>query len=245
MLHSTSTSTSLLHHNNRFLFSFNSITSHSHSHSLSFNKSLSPLSPSSSSSSSTVPSPSPCCRVARVSTEALELSPPPPGCNFGSEIVRLAALRDKLAACAALDDRLRVLDADSRVRQFFRCHRSSGFGTVLESLRLGFGELFLLKCLVAAGQEHVLCLGEAEIEAPAAAADASSSVKSALYALVQMIESLDSCGGNGGAGFGKSGGMALDDEEIRNLNTLLKTLGEIERFYDCIGGIIGCVIIII
>ncbi|KAL4350105.1 hypothetical protein HN51_031179 [Arachis hypogaea] len=241
MVHSTSTSTSLLHNNNRFLFSFNSSSitsnsnsySHSHSNSLSFTKFLSSSSNSSFSSSS-----SPlCCRVARVSTEHLELSPPPPGFNFRREIARLSALRDSLAACATLHDKLRLLDTDSRVRRFFR----SGRSRVLESLRMSSGELFLLKCLVAAGQEHVLCSGVDGVEAATSAtANTSSSVKSALYALAEIIESLDSHGSNGGsASFGRSTTVTLDDEEIRNLESLLESLGEIERFYDCIGGIIG------
>ncbi|MED6186045.1 UTP--glucose-1-phosphate uridylyltransferase 3, chloroplastic [Stylosanthes scabra] len=239
MVHSTSTSTSLLHNNNRFLFSFNSssISSNSHSNSLSFTRSLSPSPSPSSSSSSVSSSSSLCCRVARVSTEHLELSPPPPGFNFRREIARLSALRDGLAACATLHDKLRLLDADARVRRFFSSDRSR----VLESLRLTSGELFLLKCLVAAGQEHVLCSGEDGVEAAAAAtANTSSSVKTALYALAEMIESLDPHGSNGGsAGFRRSTAVTLNDEEIRNLESLLESLGEIERFYDCIGGILG------
>jgi len=63
-------------------------------------------------------------------------------------------------------------------------------------------------------------------------------VKSALYAIAEMIENLNSFDGNGGVG----SGMALGDYEIIELNKLLQTLEEIERFYDCIGGIIGLVL---
>ncbi|TKY47567.1 hypothetical protein E2542_SST29627 [Spatholobus suberectus] len=224
-------STSLLPHNNRFVFSFRSMPSyshsHSHSHSLSFSKFLSLPSPS--------PSPyslSSCCRVARVSTETLELSPrPPPGFDFRREIARLAALRDKLAACGTLNEKLRVIDADSRVKRFFGSRH--GVARVLASLQLNSDQLFLLKCLVAAGQEHVLCFGETEALDSAAAT--ASAVKSALYALAEMIENLNSYNGNAGAGLG----MALEDHEILELNKLLETLGEVEGFYDCIGGIIG------
>jgi hypothetical protein len=93
--------------------------------------------------------------------------------------------------------------------------------------------------LVAAGQEHVLCLSETvpEMESPA-----SGSVKSAFYALAKMIEKLESSNGNSGAGFGKTKmGMGLEDHEIRDLNKLLQTLAQIECFYDCIGGVIGSV----
>lgn len=232
MLHSTS----LLHHNNnRFLF-FSSFHSNSHSHTLSFSKSLS------SPSLQSLPSPSSlCCRVARVSTKALELSPPPPPeLDLRREIERLAALREKLAACGSPSEKLRVLDADYRVRRFFgsRQNRNSAFSRVLDTIGLGSEELFLLKCLVAAGQEHVL-----EIGGGAGLDSDASSLKSALYALAEMIDNLDSFNRNGGgSGSGNKMGVALEDEEIRDLNKLLETLGEIERFYDCIGGIIGSVL---
>jgi len=225
MLHSTS----LLPHNKRFVFSVRSkpFHSHSYSHSLSFSKFLSL--PSSLST---------CCRVARISTETLEVSPPPPDdFNFHREIARLAALRDRLAACATLVEKLRVLNADSRVKRFFSSGR--GLARVLASLRLSSDQLFLLKCVVAAGQEHVLCLdGTESLESAAAAAATVSAVKSALYAIAEMIENLNSFDGNGGVG----SGMALGDYEIIELNKLLQTLEEIERFYDCIGGIIGLVL---
>lgn len=248
MIHSTS----LLHHNHSFLFSFRSFKpsllhsdSHSHTqlqlqlHSQPFSFSNSISLPSSSPSSSSL-----CCRVARVSTEALELSPPQPGFNFRREIARLSSLRDKLSGCVTLDDKRRVIDADSRVRRFFGSssrRRNAGLARVLAALRLDSDDLFFLKCLVAAGQEHVLCLGEIgpPLESPAAS---SSSVKSAFYALANMIENLDSYNRNSGAGFGNNGtGMTLEDHEIRDLNKLLETLAQIERFYNCIGGIIGSV----
>lgn len=124
-----------------------------------------------------------------------------------------------------------MLDIDSRVKQFFNSKRN-GFSRVLSSLNLDLHQLFLLKCLVAAGQEHVLSLGfefvGSEFES------ARGSLKSALYVLVEMIERWD-----GGAGLGKKSDGTLKDEEVGDLKHLLKILGEIEQFYDCIGGIIG------
>ncbi|KAF7816504.1 UTP--glucose-1-phosphate uridylyltransferase 3, chloroplastic [Senna tora] len=230
-------STSLVHHNNSFVFSFDSKASHNQSyslfkrlpHSASLPSSSSPYGPSLLSSSS-------CCRVARVPTEPLELSPPAPEFNFYHEIARLKALCSKLASCNTLKEKLNVIDRDSRVRHFFGSHKNAGFSRVLASLNLCSEDLFLLKCLIAAGQEHVLSLGfqlgETEMNST------TSSIKSALYALAEMIENLDVYNGNGSAGFGKTH-MALEDEEIRDLKKLVETLGEIERFYDCIGGIIG------
>ena len=78
-------------------------------------------------------------------------------------------------------------------------------------------DLFLLKWLVAVGQEHVLCLDEAEIVV--VAANGSCLVNNTLYILAKMIESSVSYSNNGGAGFGKGARIALDDEEIRDLNT--------------------------
>lgn len=98
----------------------------------------------------------------------------------------------------------------------------------------------MLKCLVAAGQEHVLCLEETMPEM-GSSVTGSGSVKSAFYALAKMIEKMDSGNGNSGGGFG----MGLEDHEIRELNKLLETLAQIERFYDCIGGVIGYQIMVL
>lgn len=127
-----------------------------------------------------------------------------------------------------------MVSADSRVKELFGS-RSGGGGLAgaLGAVDLDEGELFLIKCLVAAGQGHVL-LG-AEVGAPAGdfREPAKSSLKSALYALVEMIERLDVNGGE------RKMGVGSEDEGIGDLKKLLRTLGEIERFYDCIGGIIG------
>lgn len=128
-----------------------------------------------------------------------------------------------------------MIDGDKRVKSFFNSRRY-GFFRVLASLNFSEYELFLLKCLVAARQEHVLSLGcefvDGEVES------VRSSVKSALYALVEIIEKLDVNGG-GGEGLETNIGFALKDEDNRDLRKLLKNLGEVEQFYDCIGGIIG------
>ncbi|KAL5061675.1 hypothetical protein RYX36_023412 [Vicia faba] len=94
--------------------------------------------------------------------------------------------RDKLSRCNNLNDKLRVIDADYRVKRFFR---SSSQNAGLARVLLDSKSLFLIKCLVASGQEHVLCLSETvpELESPAMA---SGSVKSAFYALAKMIENI-------------------------------------------------------
>lgn len=117
-----------------------------------------------------------------------------------------------------------MIDTDSRVKRFFGAHKN-GVSRVFESLNLDEYELFLLKCVIAAGQEQVL--GSVEV-----ASSARGPLKSALYGLVEMIEKLDV---NSGDGLVKK----VEGEEIGALRILLKTLGEMEQFYDCIGGIIG------
>ncbi|KAL2939742.1 UTP--glucose-1-phosphate uridylyltransferase 3 chloroplastic [Bienertia sinuspersici] len=93
--------------------------------------------------------------------------------------------------------------------------------------------MFLIKCVVAAGQEHVISYGIETTEDESS----RSSLKSALFSLAEMIESWNMEGS--GAGNGKMGTNKLMQEEIIALKKLLKTLTEMERFYDCLGGIIG------
>ncbi|XP_031373607.1 UTP--glucose-1-phosphate uridylyltransferase 3, chloroplastic isoform X2 [Punica granatum] len=177
-----------------------------------------------------------CC-PPRVSTAPVEYATPFPGFDFGHELNRLRALRSRLSSASSLGEKHRVIDADPRVSHFF--HSGSAGLLARASGPLGFDsyELFLLKCLVAGGQEHVLGTWEGEVES------VRSSVKAALYALVEMIERLDV---NGAEGVGKRKiGGCLEDEEVQDLKKLLKTLREMEEFYDCIGGIIGYQIMVL
>ena len=236
-------SSPLLNHKNHFVFSF-SKTSNSHSHyllpltksPLSF--SFSTSSSSSSSSSSSLLAPSSRCVISRVSTAPVEFAAPPPSeFDLRREISRLKALRSKLSRFRSFAEKLRVVDRDRRVKDFFNSSRN-GFSRVLASLNLSSYELFLLKCLVASGQEHVLSFGlefeDEEFES------ARSSFKSALYALVGMIEKFDvNGGGGGGEVFENKLGWILSNENIEDLRKLLKNLGDVEQFYDSIGGIIG------
>ncbi|KAL7214746.1 hypothetical protein ACSBR1_027016 [Camellia fascicularis] len=219
----------ILHHNNKLLFTFHTKPTpqslfNSHYYSLHSTKPLTSLSfslfspfPSPSPSSSSHP----CFRITRVSTAPVEYAS---DFDFHREIARLQSLRSQLSNSTTLDDKLRVIDTDSRVKRFFGAHKN-GVSRVFESLNLDEYELFLLKCVIAAGQEQVL--GSVEV-----ASSARGPLKSALYGLVEMIEKLDV---NSGDGLVKK----VEGEEIGALRILLKTLGEMEQFYDCIGGIIG------
>ncbi|XP_058183043.1 UTP--glucose-1-phosphate uridylyltransferase 3, chloroplastic isoform X3 [Rhododendron vialii] len=172
-------------------------------------------------------------RVTRVSTAPLEHAPPSPSPDFRPEISRLKSLRSTLSRSKTLTDKLRAIHADSRVKRFF----TVGVSRVLNDyLKLGDYELFLLKCVVAAGQEHVLgSISESVVEGDFESA--RGLLKSALYGLVEMIEKWDVEGGGGVVGGRVE--EEVEGKEVGALRKLLKTLGEMERFYDCIGGIIG------
>ncbi|KAE8726771.1 hypothetical protein F3Y22_tig00006230pilonHSYRG00017 [Hibiscus syriacus] len=215
---SSSSSSSLLflnsnHRTNHFIFSFNSKKP-------SLFHPFPPLSFSQSLSSS------PPSITPRVSTAPLEYTPPAPDSNdFHQEISRLKTLRLKLSNSKTLQQKLKVLDSDDKVRNSLK---TQGCKRFLSSLGLSLNDLFLVRCLVAAGQDHVLDMGfgfqENSLKSP---------VKTALYSLVQMIEKWDS--GNGRNG----NGSVLVHDETEDFKNLLKVLGQIEEFYDCIGGIIG------
>ncbi|OMO50056.1 hypothetical protein CCACVL1_30665 [Corchorus capsularis] len=242
---SKATSSLLLNHNNNhFLFSLSSKKPSLFHPFPSFSSKNTPLPSLSFSSSFSSPSTSSSSGVTRVTTAPLEYAPPAPDSNnFQQEISRLKTLRLKLSASKTLKQKLRVLNSDSRVKHFLN---TRGFERVLGSLGLGLNASFLIKCLIAAGQEHVLDMGFGFVEGEGDGA--RSSVKAALYALVGMIEKWD--GTNGGAG-GREGflngvnGSVLEDEESEDLKKLLMTLEEMEEFYDCIGGIIGYQIMVL
>ncbi|GMH04189.1 hypothetical protein Nepgr_006028 [Nepenthes gracilis] len=189
------------------------------------------------SSSHSLSSPQHCSRylVTRVSTAPVEYVPPAPDFNFHEEIARLRSLRSRLSDAETLQKKHRVIDTDSKVNRFFNLRRVS-IARVPQLANLGSYDVFLIKCLVAAGQEHVISSGldlvDREINS------VQSPLKTALYALVDMIERWDG-GSDTGEQLPKTVGGNLKDEEAWALEKLLKTLREIDEFYDCIGGIIG------
>ncbi|KNA24035.1 hypothetical protein SOVF_019800 [Spinacia oleracea] len=212
------------HHTSTFLhFRKHHLFSLSSSHSL-------------SSSSSTSSSPSSSSQLlTRVSTVPVEYAPPAPDFDFDKEIARLRSLKLKLSKAGSLERKHRVIDSDSLVNRFFNSSQN-GFARVSESVELDSFEMYLIKCVIAAGQEHVINYGFEEDE-ERDFQSSRSSLKNALFSLAEMIESWDIVGG--GAGNGKMGMSKLMEEEIAALKKLLKTLAEMERFYDCIGGILG------
>ncbi|KGN45802.2 UTP--glucose-1-phosphate uridylyltransferase 3, chloroplastic [Cucumis sativus] len=224
----------VLHHYHHFPFSLTSKTLH-----LSLSIPTPPLSLTSSSfsfSSSSSYASSRSLHIPRVSTAPVDYAPPAPDYDFQQEILRLRALCTKLSKKKTINDKLKLLDRDSRVKRFFNSRRN-WFSRVSPHLNLDSYHCFLLKCLVAAGQEHVLSFRIESVESEFETA--RGVVKHALYSLVEVIEKFDVNGNGGGSrGFGE-GEVLLDKEELRDLKKLLVNLGEIEKFYDCIGGIIG------
>ncbi|KAJ1263295.1 hypothetical protein BS78_09G172500 [Paspalum vaginatum] len=189
------------------------------------------------------PSPSPSSRLQRVSTvppleRELEPAPeqhqPPPRRDpaLAAEVARLSAARARLRGARTLGDKLRALDAEPRVAAFFVEESTRGVLAALEPR-----EVLLLKCLVAAGQEHVLgdeldwCGGADHREHHHRnGVGGGSALREALYSLAGLV------------GKWSSEGVARSEKgsgEIEVLRSLLKFLGDIEEFYDCIGGIIG------
>lgn len=231
-------STPVLHHNNP-LFTLNSKPSHTlffFKSSFHHSNSLNSLSSSNFSAPRQLhllrQSPNSLCSpITRVSTAPVEYAPPAPEFDFEREIARLRGLREALASCGTLVEKLRTIDSDSRVKSFFKLWRNDFAGVILSDY-----DLYLLKCVVAAGQKHVLGEFGADLE-NGETEIGRSSIKSALYALAEMIENWDVNGGSGSHG--------LKDEERVALKSLLKMLGEVEQFYDCIGGIVGLAFMII
>ncbi|CAN8254491.1 unnamed protein product [Cochlearia groenlandica] len=229
----------ILQNHNHYLSLFHFTTS------LHFRKPLLSLPSSSSSSSSSLffsqSSQQQCNhQVRRVSTVPIEYSTPTPpeSDDFSSEIDRLKSLLSKLDVSNDLKRKESVIDGDSRVRRFFtENRRGGGLSKVLGSICLNSKEMFLVKCVIAAGQEHSLCVGYEEEEEEEEEYTVRSTVKSALYALIEIIERFDvnSIGYKGR----RETSTVLDAEEIAQFRNFLKFLGEIEQFYDCIGGIIG------
>lgn len=220
--------TSLINHNGIY-FTFSARDSHSPFFLRpSFNNKL-PLT-----SLPSIPSPS-GRRQTLVSTVPVEYVPPPPPPDFDSELNRLLILRSNLSNSKILRDKIRVVDSDSKVKKFFTSgYYKNGLARVLETLLLDEYELYLIKCIVAAGQEHVLrsSYDNTDSDVDSESVSSRSALKSALYSLVEMIEKWD----------------GSNDREVHvkkvdgvALNSLLKTLKDVEEFYDCIGGIIGLV----
>ncbi|CAN6467345.1 unnamed protein product [Victoria cruziana] len=156
--------------------------------------------------------------------------------DIADEISRLETLRSRLSQAGTLWDKLSVLDGDRLVQDFF----DSSTGEALRSFNLKPSDVYLLKCVVAARQEHVLYhdhVGHLNSRYGGGSNSETSALKAAFYTLLEMIEK--------GEVAGRHGGRDRTDAAIASIKKLLSTLEEVESFYDCIGGIIGYQIVVL
>ncbi|XP_078435521.1 UDP-glucose pyrophosphorylase 3 [Wolffia australiana] len=169
--------------------------------------------------------------VVKVSIAPLEQAPAPEF-DVWEEISRLEGICSRLRSSKSLRDKIRVLDDDPRVKELFGDggRRCSKLLSGLDS-----SQAFLVKCLVAAGQAHVLFSdvgGEMNV-----VTSHGNALKNALYVLADMIENWNSDLNGGGEYLNGVGNMAL--------NGLLSMLEEVDHFYSSIGGIIGYQVMIL
>lgn len=143
-----------------------------------------------------------------------------------------------------LDHKIRIIDRDPKVKQFFRTHAGL-VSRIFASLSLSKYDLYLVKCVVAAGQGHVISSGVFEVVHGSELVSARGSLKTALYALVDIIEKWDGNGISNGSLGSKMEALPLEREQVKSLQDLLETIANVEKFYNCIGGIIGYVVIIL
>ncbi|KAI3908528.1 hypothetical protein MKX01_009330 [Papaver californicum] len=231
----------LLHHNNLFSSYPSPTTSTSSSSAKPLNFTPPPplhslfLSSSSFSSS----------RVTKcgVTTVPVSYSSPLPDSDFAKEISRLKLLISKLSNCSENPKlKLEILNRDYKVKEFVR---KSQLVSVFNHLEVH--EVVLIMSLVACGQQHVLSSHEFDFVEGKKKSKKTSSLRSVLFGLAELVENWDIHGG-AGAGAGGGGGEEVNgwrhggvgkDGIIEPLKELLKSLKEINQFYNCIGGIIG------
>lgn len=158
----------------------------------------------------------------------------------------IKSLREALAETKTLEQKLKILDQNPRVKAAFGKGRL-GCNTIISFAleTAGDYEVYLLKCLVAAGQEHVL-------QAPSAWLEMNGSTKT------HHLERGNGKAGSGhtasnGVVYGSRNAVEKDDSNskrhsvghlhIRTLGSMLEgltqTLHRMELFYNSIGGIIG------
>lgn len=193
--------------------------------------------------------------------------------SLNNDIDELKELQRKLMRLSTVREKMTVLDSQERVQRVF-----GGLGgrfyvrpaIVLALTTLDETQLYLLKCLVAAGQEHVLDVPfnwagdlegrmQGEFDKCREMASLSMSqdhlLRDGFVVLAQMIEGRDSSGIKPDRSRNVMGTAAADnqlegaswmghDAGVTSplhgtLLKLVNTLSKLEKFYNCIGGIIG------
>ncbi|XP_024518512.1 UTP--glucose-1-phosphate uridylyltransferase 3, chloroplastic [Selaginella moellendorffii] len=186
------------------------------------------------------------------------------------ELERLTDLKARLKACKSLRERCLLVGSLPRVQAVFSFQQGSLCNEVVAVAmrKLGDYELYLLKCLVAIGQGHILGLGD---EGGGVADDhrkilngcnglggmsfVNGSEKSVLMGtlqlMTQLIESFEDAKSSELIQWPLSldvtaelqrkrrRGEPDEREVLLKLKSFVRVLDSLERFYDCIGGIVG------
>lgn len=198
-------------------------------------------------------------------------------CRLDYKLRELKILRDSLKHANNLDKKFEVLNSSPRVRAVFGGVEVGPFIKPIISLALETCEdyeIYLLKCLVGGGQEHVLEVAPAwldqleksvEKEAPQNGSQphVNNGMRHAFSKLLHTVRFSDGESSShhelrsGELTWFRTNGSARDGQDNTNppadefyegllrdklsimLKSLIKTLREMETFYDSIGGIIG------
>ncbi|MCO5573851.1 hypothetical protein L7F22_027626 [Adiantum nelumboides] len=176
----------------------------------------------------------------------------------------IQALREALADTKSLEQKLHILDQNPRVKAVFDKRRLHCNAIISLALEIASDyEVYLLKCLVAAGQEHVLCapsqwisqLGKALQNALVSQANLGMNGSIKIDPLLERNYSKSGTGQPTSNGIaygltqntlekdnlaGKDSVGGLHNRAIGSmLEGLIQTLHRMELFYNSIGGIIG------
>ncbi|KAI5055644.1 hypothetical protein GOP47_0029165 [Adiantum capillus-veneris] len=149
------------------------------------------------------------------------------------------SLREALADTKSLEQKLQILDQNSRVKAAFGKGRLGCNTTISFALETASDyEVYLLKCLVAAGQEHVLhapsqWLNQLE-NAPQN--DLDLQVDLGMNGSLKRDHHLERRNLKAGSSQTTSNGVGAMGSMLKGL---IQTLHRIELFYNSIGGIIG------
>nr|ATG70735.1 UGP3 UDP-glucose pyrophosphorylase 3 [Juniperus oxycedrus] len=171
------------------------------------------------------------------------------------ELRNLKILQAKLRAAETQREKIQIINQQRRVASFLE--RNETLKGLLDFESLEERQFYLLKCLVAIGQEHVLLVEQSWLDLKQGPENGgqsrcSSPLKHALYVLLSMIENWEKP-----ENYAKSPtffNLKIAENSVKTVNAknksckeeishamdkLLSTLEDVETFYDCIGGIVG------
>ncbi|XP_057847616.2 UTP--glucose-1-phosphate uridylyltransferase 3, chloroplastic isoform X2 [Cryptomeria japonica] len=175
--------------------------------------------------------------------------------NLEQELRDLKIVQAKLRAAKTERDKIEIINRQRRVTSFLE--RKEQLKDLFDFEKLGERQFYLLKCLVAIGQEHVLFIEQSWLDLKQGPENggqvrSSSPLKNALYVLLSMIDNWEKTGnyaknhmflnlktGENSVKTVHAKNKTWKEEISHALDGLLTTLEDVETFYDCIGGIVG------